>query len=89
MFVAMTTPSSGPIPQDSFDEEVPVLIVGGGGGAGLTASMLLAGLDVESILVSALPRTSDLPKAHVLNQRTIEIPGQQRPSDAGGRDPRV
>lgn len=51
---------------------VPVLIVGGGG-AGLTASMLLSNLGVESLLVSALPHTSLLPKAHVLNQRAMEI----------------
>ncbi len=54
------------------DIEVPVLIVGGGG-AGLTASMLLSQLGVESLLVSALPTTSVLPKAHLLNQRTMEI----------------
>ncbi len=53
-------------------EETPVLIVGGGG-AGLTASMLLAGLGQESLLVSARAETSDLPKAHVLNQRAMEI----------------
>ena len=52
--------------------EVPVLIVGGGG-AGLTASMLLSQLGVEHLLVSALPTTSILPKAHVLNQKTMEI----------------
>ena len=52
--------------------ETPVLIVGGGG-AGLTCSMLLSKLGVEHILVSALPTTSILPKAHVLNQRTMEI----------------
>jgi 2,4-dichlorophenol 6-monooxygenase len=52
--------------------EVPVLIVGGGG-AGLTASMLLSVQGVKHILVSAMPHTSLLPKAHVLNQRTIEI----------------
>ncbi len=52
--------------------EAPVLIVGGGG-AGLTASMLLSTLGIEHILVSALPHTSLLPKAHVLNQRTMEI----------------
>jgi 2,4-dichlorophenol 6-monooxygenase len=52
--------------------EVPVLIVGGGG-AGLTASMLLSQLGVETLLVSALPTTSVLPKAHVLNQRSMEI----------------
>lgn len=51
---------------------VPVLIVGGGG-AGLTASMLLAKLDVEHLLVSSRPGTSDLPKAHVLNLRAMEI----------------
>ena len=54
------------------DVEVPVLIVGGGG-AGLTCSMLLAQLGVETLLVSSLPTTSILPKAHVLNQRTMEI----------------
>jgi len=53
-------------------EEVPVLIVGGGG-AGLTASMLLARQGVEHLLVSARPQTSDLPKAHVLNQRAMEV----------------
>lgn len=54
------------------DVDVPVLIVGGGG-AGLTASMLLAKLGVETLLVSALPTTSILPKAHVLNQRAMEV----------------
>lgn len=54
------------------DIEVPVLIVGGGG-AGLTASMLLSELGIEHLLVSALPGTSTLPKAHVLNQRSMEI----------------
>jgi 2,4-dichlorophenol 6-monooxygenase len=51
---------------------IPVLIVGGGG-AGLSASMILSNLGVESLLVSALPTTSILPKAHVLGQRTMEI----------------
>src|SRR6188472_1336818 len=54
------------------EEQVPVLIVGGGG-AGLTASMLLARQNVDHLLVSARPGTSDLPKAHVLNQRAMEI----------------
>jgi 2,4-dichlorophenol 6-monooxygenase len=53
-------------------ETVPVLIVGGGG-AGLTASMLLAKQGIEHLLVSARPTTSDLPKAHVLNQRAMEV----------------
>jgi len=51
---------------------IPVLIVGGGG-AGLTASMLLSTYGVDSLLVSSLPTTSMLPKAHVLGQRTMEI----------------
>jgi 2,4-dichlorophenol 6-monooxygenase len=54
------------------DVNVPVLIAGGGG-AGLTASMLLARLGVAHLLVSARPQTSDLPKAHVLNQRAMEV----------------
>src|SRR3974390_1271155 len=54
------------------EEEVPVLIVGGGG-AGLTSSMLLARLGVEHLLVSARPQTSAVPKAHVLNQRAMEV----------------
>ena len=37
--------------------------------------MLLSKLGVDHILVSALPTTSILPKAHVLNQRTMEILG--------------
>jgi 2,4-dichlorophenol 6-monooxygenase len=53
-------------------ERVQVLVVGGGG-AGLTASMLLARLGVDALLVSSLPNTSNLPKAHVLNQRAMEI----------------
>ena len=62
----MNSPAPGP------DLTTDVLIVGGGG-AGLTASMLLAELGVDHLLVSSLPTTSDLPKAHVLNQRTMEI----------------
>lgn len=54
------------------NEEFPVLVVGGGG-AGLAASMLLSRLGVHSLLVSSLPHTSDLPKAHVLNQRALEV----------------
>ena len=58
--------------EQRVDEEVPVLIVGGGG-AGLTASMLLATYGVDHLMVSARPTTSDLPKAHVLNLRAMEV----------------
>ncbi len=50
----------------------PFLVVGGTG-AGLTASMLPSKRGVESLLVSALPTTSILAKAHVLDQRTMGI----------------
>ena len=53
-------------------EKFDVLIVGGGG-AGLTASMLLTQLGVDALLVNAAPSTSQLPKAHVLNQRAMEV----------------
>ena len=53
-------------------ETIPVLIVGGGG-AGLTSSILLSKLGIETLLVSRYPETSRLPKAHILNQRTMEI----------------
>lgn len=51
---------------------VPVLIIGGGG-AGLTASMLLSQLGIETLLVNARPTTSTLPKAHILNLRSMEV----------------
>ena len=73
-------------------EHAPVLVVGGGG-AGLTASMLLARLGVDHLLVNARPRTSDLPKAHVLNQRSMEVlddvrrrGGDRRAEHAGRAD---
>lgn len=52
--------------------EVPVLIVGGGS-CGLTASILLSDFGVEHLLVERHSGTSILPKAHYLNQRTMEI----------------
>ena len=50
----------------------PILIVGGGG-AGLTASNILSALQVPHLLVERHRDTSPLPKAHYLNQRTMEI----------------
>lgn len=54
------------------DVEVPVLIVGGGG-AGLTASLLLSRLGVRSLLVSRLAETSRMPKAHFISPRSMEV----------------
>jgi 2,4-dichlorophenol 6-monooxygenase len=52
--------------------EVPVLIVGGGG-CGLSASIFLSDHGVGHLLVERHADTSKLPKAHYLNQRTMEI----------------
>ena len=54
------------------DITVPVLIVGGGG-AGLTASMLLSTYGIDSLLVSRYPSTSHLPEAHVVQQKSMEV----------------
>jgi 2,4-dichlorophenol 6-monooxygenase len=60
--------------------QVPVLIVGGGA-AGLTMSVLLSGYGVESLVVERRADTSGLPKAHILNQRTMEILGEAGVAD--------
>ena len=52
--------------------QVPVLIVGGGG-SGLSASVFLSDHGVEHLLVERRTDTSNLPKAHYLNQRTLEV----------------
>ncbi|KAH7407316.1 FAD binding domain protein [Cadophora sp. MPI-SDFR-AT-0126] len=51
--------------------EVPVVIIGGGG-CGLTLSSFLSDLKVRHVLLEKHPGTSILPKAHYLNQRTME-----------------
>jgi len=66
---------------EEVDIHTSVLVVGGGG-AGLTASMLLSRLGVDSYLVNSLPTTSQLPKAHILNQRAMEIMRDCGVSDA-------
>jgi 2,4-dichlorophenol 6-monooxygenase len=57
--------------------KVAVLIVGGGG-CGLTASSMLSNLGVDHVLIERHADTSILPKAHVLNQRAVEILDQHR-----------
>jgi 2,4-dichlorophenol 6-monooxygenase len=49
------------------------VLICGGGGAGLSASIFLSALGIESMLVERHATTSHLPKAHYLNQRTMEI----------------
>lgn len=52
--------------------QVSVLIIGGGG-SGLTSSILLSDLGVDTLLVERRPSTSHMPKAGAHNQRTMEI----------------
>lgn len=54
------------------DFEVPVLIVGGGG-TGLTTSIMLSDYGIDHMLIERHDSTSELPKAHYLNPRTMEI----------------
>lgn len=55
----------------SQEVQVPVVIVGGGG-CGLTLSGFLSNYGIEHVLVEKHNGTSVLPKAHYLNQRTME-----------------
>lgn len=54
------------------DIETPVLVVGGGG-SGLAASIFLRDFGIPNLLVERRADTSVLPKAHILNMRTMEI----------------
>jgi 2,4-dichlorophenol 6-monooxygenase len=65
----------------STDIDVPVLVIGGGG-CGLSSSIFLSNLGVRHLLVERHPGTSVLPKAHYLNQRTMEIYRQHGVADA-------
>jgi 2,4-dichlorophenol 6-monooxygenase len=49
-----------------------VLVVGAGG-TGLIASILLADLGIDGLTIERHESTSILPKAHILNSRTMEI----------------
>src|ERR1700742_4841859 len=51
---------------------VPVLMVGAGP-AGLTASLALRRYGIDHLLVEQYPGTAHTPRAHIVNQRTVEI----------------
>ena len=63
------------------DMETSVLIVGGGG-CGLSSSIFLSDLGVDHLLVERHSTTSHLPKAHYLNQRTMEVFRQHGVADS-------
>jgi 2,4-dichlorophenol 6-monooxygenase len=63
------------------DIDIPVLIVGGGG-CGLSSSIFLSNFGVRHLLIERHASTSFLPKAHYLNQRTMEIYRQHGVADA-------
>lgn len=52
--------------------DVDVLVVGGGS-AGLTAFLLLRRYGVDALLLNARSETSNYPKAHIVNQRSMQI----------------
>lgn len=49
------------------------VLVAGGGASGLVATMLLSRLGVDTLCVNYHESTSPQPKAHILNQRSMEI----------------
>ncbi|MEI6468365.1 MAG: FAD-dependent monooxygenase [Betaproteobacteria bacterium] len=60
--------------------EIPVLIVGGGG-CGLALSIFLSDLNIKFYTVEKNPITTDHPRAHILNNRTMEIMRQHGIAD--------
>lgn len=52
--------------------EVPVFIVGAGP-TGLTATNLLAAYGVQTLTITRYPGTANSPRAHITNQRTMEV----------------
>lgn len=58
-----------------------VLVVGAGG-AGLALSIFLGDMGVDALTIERHPGTSHLPKAHYINQRSMEIFRQHGVADA-------
>ena len=61
--------------------DTDVLVVGAGG-SGLGATIFLGDLGIDAICIERHPATSHLPKAHYLNQRTMEVFRQHGVADA-------
>jgi len=57
---------------EQYEQEVPVLIVGAGA-CGLSCSLFLDNIGVESLIVERHPTWAPNPKARYLNQRTMEV----------------
>ena len=52
--------------------DVPVLVIGAGP-AGLTATALLATYGIRTLTITKYPGTANSPRAHITNQRTVEV----------------
>jgi 2-polyprenyl-6-methoxyphenol hydroxylase-like FAD-dependent oxidoreductase len=52
--------------------DTPVLIVGAGP-SGATAALLLAQMGIKSIVISKHSGTANTPRAHIFNQRAMEV----------------
>jgi 2,4-dichlorophenol 6-monooxygenase len=62
-------------------EDRTTVLICGGGGCGLAAAVMLADLGVPYLLVERHPTTAVMPKAHILNVRTMEIFAQHGLAD--------
>jgi 2,4-dichlorophenol 6-monooxygenase len=61
-----------PVRPDEAAAEAPVTIIGAGP-AGLVTSLLLSKYQVRHVLVEKYPTMAHTPRAHIINQRTVEI----------------
>lgn len=66
----------------SHPRSAPDVLIVGGGPAGLSAAVLLGLRGVDVLLVERHPTASTLPRAHLLNQRTMEIFTEMGVADA-------